>query len=764
MTKSLIIVESPAKARTLQRYLGKSFSVKASVGHIRDLPVSSLGVDIEKDFSPNYVTIKGKNKIINDLKAAAKNAAEIYLAPDPDREGEAIAFHIAESLKNTKKPIHRALFHELTKKAILSAIANSTELNHKLFEAQQARRILDRLVGYQISPLLWEKVRRGLSAGRVQSVAVRMICERDRAIREFKPEEYWSISTTLEGSAPPPFKADLEKIGGKKIGVKNSLVDNQATADQICAELRDSEFTVADVVKKQKKRNPAPPFITSSMQMEANRKLRFSAKKTMTLAQKLYEGIDLGDEGPTGLITYMRTDSTRLGDDAIASARDYISATFGEKFLPAKANVYRTKKSAQDAHEAIRPTDTHNTPEKMAGLLDKDMLALYSLIWKRFVACQMKPAIFDQTSIAVTAGGYDLKATGSIMRFHGFMKLYVESTDDLPADKSGGGGQEDLPLPDLKKGEKLTLKEILPAQHFTQPPPHYTEATLVKALEDNGVGRPSTYAAIISTIQDKEYVVLDKRRFNPTELGALVNDLLVKHFPKIMDVEFTAGMEEQLDQVEEGSRERLQLLKDFYGPFKETLDKARKEMESVKNATIPTEIPCSECDGKMVIRWGRNGEFLACENYPTCKHTQDFKKEADGKIVPIERDAPEESGENCEKCGLPMVYKHGRFGKFLACSGYPACKHIKAQTTGVPCPEEGCGGEIVQKVSKRGKVFYSCNRYPKCSYAIWDKPVNKPCPACGSPFLVEKTTKKDGRQLRCPEKSCKYSESLEDEG
>ncbi|MFN2366599.1 MAG: type I DNA topoisomerase [Desulfurivibrionaceae bacterium] len=762
MSKSLIIVESPAKARTLQRYLGKSFSVKASVGHIRDLPVSSLGVDIENDFSPNYVTIRGKNKIISDLKAAAKQADEIYLAPDPDREGEAIAFHIAESLKNIKKPIHRALFHELTKKAILKAIEDSTDLNHKLFEAQQARRILDRLVGYQISPLLWEKVRRGLSAGRVQSVAVRMVCERDRAIHEFKAEEYWSIITTLEGGTPPPLKAALEKIAGKKIGTRKSLIDNQATADQICAELKDSEFTVTKVAKKQKKRNPAPPFITSSMQMEANRKLRFSAKKTMTLAQKLYEGIELGEEGPTGLITYMRTDSTRLGDDAVASARDYINTTFGDKFLPAKANVYRTKKSAQDAHEAVRPTDTFNTPEKMAGLLDKDMLALYSLIWKRFVACQMTPAIFDQTAITVTAGKYDLKATGSIMRFHGFMKLYVESTDDQAADKSSASDSE-LNLPDLKEGEKLALKEIEPSQHFTQPPPHYTEATLVKALEENGVGRPSTYASIISTIQDKEYVVLDKRRFHPTDLGKLVNELLVKHFPKIMDVEFTASMEAQLDQVEEGSREWRQLLKDFYGPFKETLEKARKEMDSVKSATTPTDIPCPECDGKMVIRWGRNGEFLACENYPTCKHTQDFRKDADGKIVPIERDAPEESGEKCEKCGLPMVYKHGRFGKFLACSGYPACKHIKAQTTGVPCPEEGCDGEIVQKVSKRGKVFYSCNRYPKCTFAIWDKPVNKACPVCGSPYLVEKNSKKEGRQLRCPEKSCKYSESLEDE-
>ncbi|MCK4840233.1 MAG: type I DNA topoisomerase, partial [Desulfobulbaceae bacterium] len=532
----------------------------------------------------------------------------------------------------------------------------------------------------------------------------------------------------------------------------------QATADKICGELQKTAFTVGKVIKKSKKRNPSPPFITSSMQMEANRKLRFSAKKTMTLAQKLYEGIELGDEGPTGLITYMRTDSTRLSDDAVSAAREYINATYGPEFLPAKPNIYRTKKSAQDAHEAVRPTDTNNTPEKMAGLIDKDMLALYSLIWKRFVACQMTPAKFDQTSITVTAGKYDLKTTGSIMRFHGFMKLYVESTDAISDEKPAPDESKDLTLPDLKEGDKLTLKEILPTQHFTQPPPHYTEATLVKALEDNGVGRPSTYAAIISTIQDKEYVVLEKRRFDPTDLGLLVNDLLVKHFPKIMDVEFTAGMEQQLDQVEEGSREWVQLLRDFYTPFKETLEKARQEMESVKSATKPTDLPCPQCDGMMVIRWGRNGEFLACEKYPECKHTQDFRKEEDGKIVPIARDEPEDSGEKCEKSGLPMVYKHGRFGKFLACSGYPACKHIKAQSTGVPCPEESCGGDIVQKISKKGKVFYSCNRYPKCTFAIWDKPVKKPCPDCGASFLVEKTTKKDGLQLRCADKSCGYTE------
>jgi DNA topoisomerase I len=763
MAKSLIIVESPAKARTLQRYLGKDFTVKASIGHIRDLPLNSLGVDVEHDFTPKYVTIKGKTKIINELKAAAQKVDEIYLAPDPDREGEAIAYHISEALNKLDKPIHRALFHELTKKAILEAIANSAEINHKLFEAQQARRILDRLVGYQISPLLWEKVRRGLSAGRVQSVAVRMICERDEAIRAFIPEEYWSITTSLEATVPPPFQAQLDQFDGRKIGPKHHPIVNQTQAEEICRELREATFQVTEVEKKRKKRNPAPPFITSTLQMEANRKLRFSAKRTMSQAQRLYEGIELGKEGPTGLITYMRTDSTRINDEALTTARDYIARTYGEKFCPAKPNIYRTRKSAQDAHEAIRPTDISNTPEKMAAYLDKDMLALYSLIWKRFVACQMSPAEFDQTTIIIGAGRCQLKATGSVMRFLGFMQLYVESTDDQPGPGEQTGEEPDLKLPDLKKGDRLTLKEVIPAQHFTQPPPYYNEATLVKALEENGVGRPSTYAAIISTIQDKEYVTLTNRKFEPTELGRLVNDLLVRHFPEILEVEFTAGMEKQLDQVEEGSRQWQQLLKDFYGPFRESLEKARQEMKSVKQATVPTDIPCQECEGKMVIRWGRNGEFLACENFPTCKYTRDFRRDENGQVVPLEREAAEESGETCEKCGRPMVYKQGKFGRFLACSGYPECRHVKAQTTGVKCPVESCDGELIQKISKRGKVFYSCSRYPKCSYALWDKPVPEKCPECGAEFLVEKQSKKTGRRLQCLNPECKYSRQLDDE-
>ncbi|MBU0485728.1 MAG: type I DNA topoisomerase [Proteobacteria bacterium] len=761
MTKSLIIVESPAKARTLQKYLGKSFDVKASVGHIRDLPVKTLGVDVDQDFTPQYVTISGKSKIITELKSAAKKADDIYLAPDPDREGEAIAFHIAEILKSTNKPIHRALFHELTKKAILTAIENSTEINYKLFEAQQARRILDRLVGYQISPLLWDKVRRGLSAGRVQSVAVRMICERDQEIKEFVSEEYWSIAANLEGNSPPSFIAQLDMIGSKKVTNKKNKIPSQEEADKILADLKKTLFTVSEVEKKSKKRHAAPPFITSSMQIEANRKLRFSAKKTMTLAQKLYEGIELGAEGPTGLITYMRTDSTRINNDALTEAREYIKKEYGPDFLPSTPNIYKTKKSAQDAHEAVRPTDTNNTPEKMASYLEKDMLALYTLIWKRFVACQMSPALFDQTTISIKAADYGFKVTGSIMRFLGFMKLYVESSDETTT--NGTTDSKEITLPNLQTGDKLTLLELTSKQHFTQPPPHYTEATLVKALEENGVGRPSTYAAIISTIQDKEYVVLASRKFEPTDLGTLVNDLLVKHFPDIINVDFTASMEQNLDQIEEGTAKWLQIMKDFYGPFKDTLELAKQEMKEVKRSATPTGLPCKLCEGKLVIKWGKMGEFLACENYPDCKHTQDFKKGDDGTIIPVEREEAKESGETCEKCGKPMVHKHGRYGKFLACSGYPECKHIQAQTTGVKCPEEKCTGEIVQKISKRGKVFYSCNRYPKCTFALWDKPVNEACPLCESPYLIEKITKKEGVSLRCPNKECGYSKNIESE-
>ncbi|MBU0728242.1 MAG: type I DNA topoisomerase [Proteobacteria bacterium] len=758
MAKSLIIVESPAKARTLQRYLGNSYEVKASVGHIRDLPVKTLGVDTEHDFKPQYVTIRGKSKIIEELKRSAKKADRIFLAPDPDREGEAIAFHIAECLKNANKPFHRALFHELTKKAILVALENAQDLNVPLFEAQQARRILDRLVGYQISPLLWDKVKRGLSAGRVQSVAVRMVCDRENEIAVFQTDEYWSIGAQLKGPVPPSFIAYLDQ--DKEI---KKRISTESQANEVAQDIRKSSFTVAKIEKKKKNRNPSPPFITSSLQIEANRKLRFSAKKTMTLAQRLYEGVELGQEGPTGLITYMRTDSTRINDEALVAVRAFITETYSKEYLPPKPIIYKTKKSAQDAHEAIRPTDVSRTPEKMAHLLDKDTLALYSLIWKRFVACQMAPALFDQTTFKITAGKYNLRVTGSVIRFQGFLALYEEAQAEAIARSDAPDESREKVLPDLKEGDRCELLDVLPKQHFTQPPPRYSEATLVKALEENGVGRPSTYASILSTIQDKEYVLLSQRQFRPTDLGKLVNDLLVKHFPLVMSVDFTAGMEKNLDKVEEGEIHWLQILKEFYTPFKETLDKAKEEMKSVKRSSVPTDINCTLCEGKMAIKWGRNGEFLACENFPECKSTLDFTRSDEGAVVPVEREAAEQSDEICEKCGNPMVYKNGRFGKFLACSGYPKCKNVRSQGVGVKCPEQDCDGEIVQKISKRGKVFYSCNRYPKCTFALWDKPVNKNCPSCGALFLLEKESKKQGPHLKCATKDCDYSETLSEE-
>jgi len=757
MSKSLIIVESPAKARTLKKYLGKDYDVRASVGHIRDLPVSKLGVDVKKEFAPQYVTIKGKGKIISDLKKAAQKADEIYLAPDPDREGEAIAWHIAHVLKSAKKPVHRALFHELTKKAIRAAIENATSIDQNKFQAQQARRILDRLVGYQISPLLWEKVRRGLSAGRVQSVAVRMVCDRESEIEKFQPVEYWTITENLEGKNPPRFIAKLDKISGRK-----AKVENEEQATKIVSTLKTAEHIVSAVEKKERKRHSSPPFITSTMQQDANRKFRFPAKRTMGLAQKLYEGIEVGDKGPVGLITYMRTDSTRINDEALSEVRDFINQSYGSDFLPAKPVFYKTSKGSQDAHEAIRPTDVSLTPEKVAPYLEKGLLKLYTLIWKRFVASQMCPAIFDQTTVSIKADKYLLKTQGAILRFKGFMALYIESTGEENGETNGKPGKtdkEDAIIPDVAAGDILKLSSIEPKQNFTQPPPRYTEATLVKALEENGVGRPSTYAAIISTILDKEYVMQQQRKFMPTDLGKLVNELLVAHFPAIMNIEFTASMEESLDKVEDGKSNWVKLLQTFYDPFEKTLSAARQDMKSVKKQSLPTGLPCKICDGNLVIKWGKTGEFLACENYPTCKFTQNFKKDENGTVIPVEKEEPVDSGEKCEKCGKPMVYKQGRYGKFLACSGYPECKHIRAETTGVKCPEKNCAGELVQKISKKGKVFFSCSTFPKCKFATWDKPIPKQCPRCGKPFLLEKKTKEE-TVLQCMDNACGYSEPL----
>ncbi len=750
MKKGLVIVESPTKTRTLKKYLGNKYEIKASVGHVKDLPPRRIGVNVERDFEPEYEVIRGKGKIIKELKSAASKAEDIYLATDPDREGEAIAWHIAEELKNgrrKKRRFHRVLFHELTERAIKEAMAHPGELDRNRFESQQARRILDRLVGYQISPLLWEKVKRGLSAGRVQSVAVRMICDREKEIRAFVPEEYWTITALLQAALPPQFEAQLIKVRGKK-----AKIPNGDKAEQITNELKGLEFVVKDVQKRTRKKNAPAPFITSTLQQDAARKLGFSAKKTMMLAQRLYEGVELGKEGPVGLITYMRTDSTRVSQEAVKEARDYIGAQFGKDYVPATSRHFKKGKLAQDAHEAIRPTSAARSPEMLKSFLDKDALALYDLIWKRFLASQMSPALLDQTRIDIEAGQYLLRATGTVVRFPGFMVLYQEAKD-----KKGGGG--DKVLPQVEKGEKLELIKLEPKQHFTQPPPRYSEASLIKALEEKGIGRPSTYAAILSTIQDKEYVRLENKRFVPTELGMLITDLLVAHFPEILDTSFTAAMEKELDEVEEGTVSWVDVLKNFYGPFKERLVQARAKMEPVKATGVETDIKCDKCGSPMVIKYGRNGEFLACSAYPECRNIKDFTRNERGEIEIVQHS--DEVAGTCDKCGRPMVVKRGRYGKFLACTGYPECKNAQPISTGVKCPEKGCSGELLERTSRRGKVFYSCSRYPECKFATWDRPVAHECPDCGYPILVEKNTRSEGKLLKCLNKKCSFKKKLD---
>ncbi len=770
MPKSLVIVESPAKAKTINKYLGRDFVVKSSVGHVKDLPKSQLGVDVEHDFEPEYEVIRGKGKVLAEIKKVAKEAEAIYLAPDPDREGEAIAWHIAEEIgavpngrrtapqdgkKRTKTTrakkgpkVYRVLFNEITKKAIQEALKNPGELNEAKYQAQQARRILDRLVGYQISPLLWDKVRRGLSAGRVQSVAVRLVVEREREIRAFKPEEYWSLTATLEGKTPPPFEAKLARIGDEKAEIKTG-----AEAERIVRALDGATWTVVKVERKERRRSPAPPFITSALQQEASRKLGFSAKKTMTLAQRLYEGVELGEEGAVGLITYMRTDSTRLAHEAVAEVRGHIERAYGREFLPEAPNVYKSRKNAQDAHEAIRPTSIEWTPERVKRHLEPDVYRLYELIFRRFVACQMVPAVYDQTTVDVEARNHVFRATGSVVKFAGFMQVYIEGRDDdTLSEEEGGSG---LPV-DLAEGDRLTLLALDPRQHFTQPPPRYTEASLVKVLEEKGIGRPSTYAAILSNIRERDYVTFEDRRFRPTQLGEIVTDLLVESFPEIVDVAFTAGMEEQLDQVEEGQVDWVKMLRDFYGPFKKTLKAAATSMRDVKAQEIPTEVACEKCGRNLVIKWGRMGEFLACPGYPECKNTKDFVRDPETGAIRVVEEVP--TDERCPESGHPLVVKRGRFGRFLACSAYPDCKYTKGITTGIACPQ--CGqGELAERRSRRGKTFFSCNRYPECAFALWDRPKPIRCPQCDHPFLVQKYSKRTGAYTVCPNRCGYRSES-----
>jgi DNA topoisomerase-1 len=770
---TLVVVESPAKAKTIKKYLGSGYTVKASVGHIMDLPKSRMGVDIENGFEPQYEVIKGKQKVVTELKAAAKNADRVLLATDPDREGEAIAWHVKEQIAR-RMPAQRVLFNEITKKAIQEAIQKPLELNKDVYDAQQARRVLDRLVGYQISPILWTKVRRGLSAGRVQSVAVRLVVEREAEIAAFVPVEYWSIEADLEAALPPQFRAKLIKLDGKKV----ELGSREITLPLV-EELKKLPFAVQSVEKKERRRNAPAPFITSKLQQEAANRLGFSPKKTMTLAQRLYEGVELGEEGQVALITYMRTDSVRLSPEATAAAREYVREMFGADYLPAEPVQFKTKKSAQDAHEAIRPTTVEFGPSRVQKHLERDMFRLYELIWNRFIACQMVPAVFDQTTADIEAGGaaalhpaeseprsFLFRATGQILKFPGYLAVYGAQVPEEPeagAEKMEGEDDEkgdvSRQLPPLTAGERLELVELIHEQHFTQPPPRFTEASLVKELEEKGIGRPSTYAAILSTIQDKEYVEKKENRFYPTDLGKIVNELLVQAFPKILDVEFTAHMEEELDDVEEGKMQWVKVLDEFYEPFKKSLRAAEKTMRDVKREEQPTDLVCEKCGSPMVIKWGRMGRFLACSGYPDCKNTKDFV-EKDGKIEIVE-DLPTEV--KCPTCGKPMVNKRGRFGRFLACSDYPNCKTTRPITLkGVPCPD--CGGGLAERRTRFGKSFFGCVNYPNCKFAAWDRPIPGPCPQCGKPYLLSKYSKKEGPYIACPDKECGYRREAPDSG
>jgi len=820
MAKNLVIVESPAKAKTINKYLGKDFIVKASIGHIKDLPSKGLGVDVLNNFEPEYEIIpdikkRNNKKIVADLKKTAKEVEAIYLAADPDREGEAICQHLAEEIvpKKPATPAFRVMFNEITKRAVQAAFEHPKQIDANLVDAQQARRILDRLVGYKVSPLLCRTVGGRLSAGRVQSVALRMVVEREREIEAFIKTEYWTIAANLTGKQPPAFDSRLLKVGEQTVKTsgfdqdlkKNEiLIGNDAQAKEIVAEAGQQTFIVDDVTTKERKRNPVPPFITSKLQQEASRKLGFPVKRTMMIAQHLYEGVEIGAEGSVGLITYMRTDSTRVGEAALGEVRGFINQQYGANYLPEKAVHYRSKKDAQDAHEAIRPTDVARTPDSLAKYLKPEELKLYRLIWQRFVASQMTPAVFDQTTIDIKAGRFVFRTTGSVQKFDGFLKIYQEGRDEKTEDE-----EDERTLPLVTKGETLALNKIDPEQHFTEPPPRFTEATLVKALEEKGIGRPSTYAAIMTTIQDREYVEKKEGRFHPTALGKTVNDVLIEGgFADLFNETYTARMEEELDEIEEGKLKWTDALHEFYGKFKDDLAKFQKYAKDIKEKETPTDevclkcntpgmvqklgrfgkyLKCSNCgatrdaepaavdggaaqsqtagDGEeeieacelcgkqMQLKRGRFGPFYGCSGYPECKNIRKISKGGKVNAPPVPID------ENCPVDGAQLVRRQGRFGEFISCSNYPKCKYIKQETIGVKCTRPGCGGEIVVKKSRRGKVFYGCANYPKCETVFWDKPVAEKCPQCGKPFLLEKTTKK-GTTRRCADEECGYKSDL----
>jgi len=803
MAKSLVIVESPAKAKTINKYLGRDFKVVASMGHVRDLPKSKLGVDVEGGFVPEYVVIPDRAKVIKELKAAAKGAEEIFVATDPDREGEAIGWHLAEELGAAKKKVRRLMFNEITKKAILEAIDHPGSIDMRMVDAQQARRVLDRLVGYKISPILWDKVRRGLSAGRVQSVALKLICDREREIEAFVPEEYWHVTARLAGPVPPEFEAKLVRKGEAAVKVRN-----EAEAKAVLGDLERASFVVSSVATKERKKHAIPPFITSKLQQAS----RFPVKKTMMVAQQLYEGIQLpGEDAPIGLITYMRTDSVRVSDQALAEVREHVGRQYGAAFVPEAPNRYKVKSNAQDAHEAIRPTSMAHEPEAVRAHLTPDQFYLYRLIWNRFVASQMMPALFDDTTVEIAADDYLFRAKGSVPKFAGWLAVYGQAGDaeaggsEKAAAPSGQAEDDDAvsgELPALGEGQPLEVKAITPEQKFTQPPPRYNEGSLVKALEEDGIGRPSTYASIISVLQAREYVNKVEGRFRPTVLGRrLVDKLLHPVFDDILDIEYTARMEDQLDAIERGKADYKKTLASFYKSFEKDLKRAAKEMPNFKEGQ-PTDVVCDVCKAPMVEKAGKFGIFLACSRYPDCENTKE--------IEPPDQ-STEDLEETCENCGRPMttrrgrfgpflactgypeckttrkiiatkqgvsaakpdqildeicpncgknlVIKQGRFGEFTACTGYPSCKYVKLKTTGVKCPKDG--GDIVERKSRRGKVFYGCANYPKCDFTLWNKPVAEPCPKCGREFLTEKVTKRHGRQLICSNEDCDFSKSAE---
>jgi DNA topoisomerase I len=810
MAKALVVVESPGKAKTINKYLGRDYKVVASMGHIRDLPKSKLGVDVDNDFAEEYESIPSRKKVIKDLKDAAKDATDIYVATDPDREGEAIGWHITQELRGKKRRFHRLTFNEITKKAIQDALKHPRVIDEKMVAAQRARRVLDRLVGYKISPLLWDKVRRGLSAGRVQSVALKLVCDRERAIEAFVPDEYWNVFARLVGPQPPEFEAKLLRKGGEAVKVGNG---DECKA--VLAGLEHAVWTVRSVTTKERKRHAPPPFITSKLQQTA----RFPVKKTMLLAQQLYEGIELpafGVEGTVGLITYMRTDSVRVADEALVAVREHIKTAFGDDYLPEKPNFFKTKSDAQDAHEAIRPTSMQFDPETLKPYLTPDQYSLYRLIWNRFVASQMNPSTFDETIVDITAKDYLFRVKGTVPKFAGWMATYgltpgepeqkepTAGTADAAEDEDAASGV----LPALVEGDRLELKALRPEQRFTQPPPRFTEATLVKELEENGIGRPSTYASIISVLQDRDYANKVEGKFKPSPLGLMISDLLVKSFDDIIDVEYTRGLEEDLDRIEQGKTDYVKTLKEFYKKFKKDLARAGKEMIDLKKG-IEIGEACEKCGMPMLKRVGKFGPFIACSGYPECTNT----REVEG--AEAESESGDEETELCENCGKPMAVKRGRFGQFLACTGYPECKttrkliatkqgglraakpdqildepcprcganlvikqgrfgeftactkypeckYVKHKTTGVRCPKDGDKmGEVVERKSRRGKVFFGCSNYPDCDFVLWNRPFAEPCPKCGAPFLVEKVTKKLGRQMLCNNDECDYARSEE---